>query len=196
MSDAEDYIRATIRTWVWSGFYDEQTVAEMFEEILVVETFDDIDKDNIDLTAILHDITAEFAAKAAAEKSWPAETDNDRLDKAFVSLDVSGICAVQNAGYTISDGYSDVSEAVVGRGPERYHSYVFYHGQDLERAIEGHGLMLAFGDLNDDPVKSVAVGKLVCAMLKSAGFTTEWDGTADTRINVPKFDWKRRYRDW
>jgi hypothetical protein len=185
MSDAEDYIRATIRTWVWSGFYDEDLIIEMLDDIL---------EDDVDVDAMRKSITDEFAKKAAAEKSWPRETDNDRLDRAFTSLDVSGICAVQNAGYTMSDGISDVSEAIADRGADRYHSYCFYHGQDLERAVEGHGLMLAFGDLNDDPLKGVAVGKLICAMLKSAGFVTEWDGTVDTRINIPKFDWKRRLR--
>jgi len=53
--------------------------------------------------------------------------------------------------------------------------------------------MLAFGDLNDDAAKTVSVGRAVCDAMTTAGFATEWDGTADNRINIPKVDWKRRY---
>ena len=184
MSDTETYIRTTIQTWVWSGFYDEDLVVEMLNDIL---------EDDVDINVMHEHISSEFARKAAAEKTWPRETDNDRLDNAFIALDAAGICTVQNAGYTMSDGYSDVGEAVADRGPKKYHGYCFYHGQDLERAVEGNGLMLAFGDLKDDSAKGITVGNAVCAALKTAGFATEWDGTIDNRINIPRFNWKRRY---
>ena len=184
MTKTEAYIRDAIKTWVWSGFHDEAAVNDMLEDIL---------EDGVDVEAMRRAISAEFEMKAEAEKSWPVETDCDRLDRAFMVLDADGVCAVQNAGYTMSDGYTDVTEAVHDRGLEKYRGYCFYHGQDLERAVRGEGLMIAFGDLDDDPAKGVVIGGAVCAALKQAGFTTEWDGTIDQRINVPKLDWKRRY---
>jgi hypothetical protein len=182
-TDTEDYIRNAIRLWVWSGYYDEDLVNEMLDDIL---------EDDVDESAMRAAIPAEFAKKTAAERSWPKETDCDRLDRVFARLDAEGICAVQNAGYTMSDGYSDVAEAVAERG-RTYHGYVFFHGQDVERAIDGHGLTLAFGNIDDDPAKTVAIGKAVSAALAAADFATDWDGTADTRIDLPRIDWKRRY---
>ena len=49
----------------------------------------------------------------------------------------------------MSDGLSDISEYLAENGRDGILGYCFYHGQDLERAIAGGGLMLAFGDLED-----------------------------------------------
>ncbi len=181
--DSETYIRGTIRIWVWSGYYDETLVNEMLDDIL---------EEDVDEAAMRAAITAEFGKKAAAERSWPKETDCDRLDRVFEKLDAAGICALQNAGYTMSDGYSEVAEAIASRG-RNYTGYVFFHGQDVERAVDGHGIMLAFGDVSDDTAKSIAVGRAIIAALAAASFETQWDGTADDRINIGRFDWKRRY---
>lgn len=184
MNDTEQYVLNTVKNWVWSGFYQAFEVHEMVEDILE----EDVDED-----AIHAAIDAEFDRKADEESTWPTITDCDRLDQAFIELDKSGICTVQNAGYTMSDGFSDVAEALADRGREKYRGFCFYHGQDLERAIEGHGLVLAFGDLNEVKEKMIQIGNDVKAQLEKAGFGVEWDGTADTRINIPKIDWKRRY---
>jgi hypothetical protein len=182
-AETEDYIRNAIRLWVWSGYYDADLCNEMLDDIM---------EDNVDEGAMRAAISAEFTKKAAAERSWPKETDCDRLDRAFERLDATGICAIQNAGYTMSEGYAEVAEAIASRG-RTYTGYVFFHGQDVERAVDGHGLTLAFGDVSDDTSKTVAVGKRVAAALAEAGFKTDWDGTADTRINIDHIDWKRRY---
>jgi len=116
MTDSEDYILNSIRIWVWSGYYDEHLVNEMLEDIL---------EDDVDPVAMRAAIADQFKRKAIAEKSWPATTDCDRIDQVFQRLDAAGICAVQNAGYTMSDGYADVTEAVAERG-RTYHGYVFF----------------------------------------------------------------------
>lgn len=135
----------------------------------------------------------EFARKRAAEATWPARTDCDRLDEVFERLDAAGICALQNAGNTMSDGHGDVDEAVNERGRAKYHGYCFFHAQDLARAVDGLGLMLAFGDLRDDNKKSALVGQRICDELKTAGFSVDWDGDIGQRINIPQIDWKRRF---
>ena len=182
--DTEAYVLQCIRYWVWSGYHDPDAVSEMLEDVL---------EEDVDAAAMRTAIAAEFRRKAAAEQSWPEKTDCDQLDEVFTTLDAQGICAVQNAGYTMSDGYEDVSQALDDRGADKYHGFCFFHGQDLERAIDGHGLMLAFGAVDDTTPKSLAVGKSVNAALNTAGFTTTWDGTVETRINIPVIDWKRRY---
>jgi hypothetical protein len=185
MSKTDDYMLNAIKVRVWSGFYDKDEVDEMLEDIL---------EDGVDPDATYDAVDAEFEKKAAAEESWPAETDCDRLDRVFEALEASGLVALQNAGYTMSDGRGDVSEALEARGADKYHGYCFYHGQDLERAVNGEGLMLAFADLKADPAKKKAVGDEICAALAQAGFKTEWNGDPETRVSVPKIDWKRRHK--
>src|SRR5579872_5985911 len=97
-------------------------------------------------------LNAAWAMQLAAQKNWPEETDCDRLDRVFDSLNQRGIVALQNAGYTQSDGYSEVREAYSGREDQaKIFGYCFYHEQDLDRAMEGEGLNLAFGPI--DPEK-------------------------------------------
>lgn len=183
-SEEERYIRGAIRYWVWSGFHDQASAEDMLQDIL---------EENVSEREMVKAIAEEFRSKAKAERLWPAHTDCDKLDAAFVALDAAGICAVQNAGYTMSDGVEDVAQALDDRGRDKYHGYCFFHGQDLERAIDGHGLMLAFGDLNDDPSKAAAVGRSICDALAAAGLPVEWQGDVGQRIDIPKIDWKRRY---
>lgn len=186
MDDANRYILDSIKHWVWSGFYSEDEVQERIDDILEEE--DEADED-----LVRGSVAREFAAKAAAEATWPDQTDCDRLDGAFTTLNNAGIIALANAGYTMSDGIGDVGEELHKRGHANVQGYCFYHEQDVERAIDGDGLTLAFGDLDDDKAQKVAVGKLVSQILTNAGFKVDWNGDSETRLRIPHFDWKRRY---
>jgi hypothetical protein len=183
MTDDEKYVRDAIHVWVWSGFYGEAETKEMMEEIL------DGDVDAVEMQRF---IASEFALKAVAERSWPKETDCDRLDRVFAALDAAGICSLQSAGYTMSDGHEDIGQKLDERGMKNFRGYCFYHGQDLDRAVNGQGLMLAFSDLKAEPVAKTKVGYEICALLEKEGFKTDWSGDPEKRINVPKIDWKRR----
>lgn len=189
MNEDESEITEVLRYWIWSGFYSEDEVQEMIDDLLEEEAEEGV---LVDEEELRDHISAEFERKMDAEADWPDVTDCDRLDAVFAALEDEGICAIQNAGYTLSDGLSDVAQALHERGTAHYYGYCFYHGQDLERAIDGEGLTIAFGDLDDNPVKMVRVGEAVVAALEEAGFETSWDGTADKRIDVTKIDWKRR----
>jgi hypothetical protein len=183
MSEDEEYVRDSIRVWIWSGFYDEAEVELMMEDIL---------EEGVDADEMQRYIAAEFAKKIAAEKSWPKETDCDRLDRVFAALEMSGICTLRNAGYTMSDGLSDIGEELDERGMKNFHGYCFYHGQDMERVVNGEGLLLAFGDLKDEAAGKTKVGREICAALEKAGFKAEWNGDPEHRIELPTIDWKRR----
>lgn len=184
MTDTEEYVIGCITKWVWSGFYGPVQVREMMDDIL---------EPDCDVRSLETFLESEFERKDAAEASWPSETDCDRLDRVFYRLHEEGVCALSNAGYTMSDGHSDVAEAVGEAPKEHYHGYCFYHEQDVERALDGYGVMIAFGDLADDEKRSSAVGHRIAEALSLAGFGVSWDGSAATRINIPSFDWKRRH---
>ena len=186
MSENELEITALIHFWLWSGYYTPTLATEMLEDQLS-EAWGDVDAPKM-----RRSLTDVYREKAEAEKHWPPETDCDRLDRAFTQLEMQGVCAVQNAGYTQSDGHAEVAHALQELGRDRFHGYCFFHGQDLERAIAGSGLLLAFGDLNDEAAKTVLVGQKIVAVLASfEGFTTNWDGKGTSRIDV-RIDWKRR----
>ena len=183
MNETDAYILNAIKDWVWSGFYSPDEVDEMIDDIL---------EDDADEAMLRSAVAPEFDKKAAAEASWPATTDCDRLDQAFEELNSRGVIALHNAGYTMSDGTSDVSEVLHERGRKGIKGYCFYHGQDVEGAVAGRGLVIAFGDLDDDKAKKTLVGRLVSDVLQEFGFAVEWNGDPETRLNIPALDWKRR----
>ena len=185
MSSLNEYINESLKKWVWSGFYSK---AELHNNLL--EILEDEDEEADDVTIELM-IDSELANKHAQELSWPTHTDCDRLDAAFLALNQSGICCLGNAGYTMSDGRSDVAE-IMASGEGVFREFCFYHQQDIERAIEGDGLMLAFGDADDSVNKSIAIAQDIIGALQKEGLETQWDGSADCRISLPKFLWQRR----
>lgn len=183
MNDATRYILDAIQNHVWSGFDCPADVDQLIDDLL------EGDADEAFLRAA---VSPEFARKQAAEATWPLTTDCDRLDAAFERLNTHGIIALQNTGYEMSDGLTEVAEALHRRGREGVQGYCFYHGQDLERAVAGEGLMLAFCSLDDDETHKLEVGQRVREVLEGGGFTVQWNGDSETRLNLPGLDWKRR----
>lgn len=149
----------------------------------------------LDRDAVAAAIDAAIAEVRSESERWPAVTDCDRLEAAFAAMRARGIVAIQNAGYTQSDGYDDVRDyADRAKKRDELIGYCFYHGQDLERAVDGTGLYLAFGPL--DPKQEQAagpiLGRLIVEELERAGLHPRWDGTFNQRIGIPKLDWKQR----
>ena len=184
MNDATRYILDAIQSRVWSGFDSPTDVHQVIDDLL------EGDADEAFLRAA---VGPEFARKLAAEATWPQITDCDRLDAAFEALNAADIVALQNTRYEMSDGLTEVAEALHARGSqEGAQGYCFYHGQDLEHAAKGEGLMLAFGSLDDDQTHKLEVGQRVRKILEDGGFTVQWNGEAGTRLSLPTLDWKRR----
>lgn len=180
-----------IRHYVWSGFYSSQDI----EEILCEEVFE---PGQINVDWVRTCIDHEFATKLEQEMEWPGKTDCDRLDEVFAALEELHIIALQNAGYTQSDGMEDVSAEWRTRGGEKsgIAGYCFYHGQDLERAVKGEALHLTFGDIGGDDEKGVGIGKVICWTLIEHGFGVVWDEDIKTRIQIRGIDWKRRTQEY
>jgi hypothetical protein len=181
-NETTQYILDSIHTWVWSGFYTAAEVDEMIDDIL---------EEDADESLIRAAVRPEFEKKYAAEMTWPNTTDFDRLDGVFDKLDKRGIVCLHNAGYTMSDGRDDASE-MIHRWPGKYWGYCFYHGQDVERAVAGTGVMLAFSDLENKDEQMLKVALTIKEELELAGFNIEWNGSLDRRIDIPMFDWKKR----
>jgi len=145
-----------------------------------------------EITAV---VSAEDSRYFSEVGSWPPETDCDRLAAVFTSLDSGGIVARENIGYTRSDLQDEMSELVAnllkaGRGVR---GWVGFHGQDVERAIDGGGLYLGFAPARDSSEAAwLDVGNAIVDAFKSAGFKVAWNGTSSERPHLAPVDWKRR----
>ena len=185
MSNVNAYIQSAITKWVWSGFYSLQKMQEMIGDLL---------EEGCDEATLRASVEEKLNEKHIAEKLWPDVTDCDKLDSAFYKLHELGICALSNTGYEMSDGYSYVAEAVSQAPEGHYHGYCFYHGQDVELAVDGEGLMLAFGDLNDRVEESVKVGNTVVTALRAVELNVTWNESFESRIELPTMNWQKRFR--
>jgi hypothetical protein len=171
------------------GDFDER---DRIIEIFCEEMHEPGELDEAEVTVA---VDAAFASLEKDKATWPSMTDCDKLDRVFAALNTRGIIALQNAGYTQSDGYDDVREIYDPRSDrDKMVGYCFYHGQDLERAVNGEGLYLAFGpmDAQNEETAGPRVGAMIVAELERMGFSAQWDGTFNQRIYVPAIDWKRR----
>jgi hypothetical protein len=129
----------------------------------------------------------------AAEATWTEPTVNDRITEAFADLEDRGIVALEDAGYTVSDGWEDAREAAEELDEAR--GAVFFHGQDVERGVRGEGLTLAFGAFSKgagSDEASIGIGREVVEVLAAHGIATTWKGTAQHRIEIPPFPWQKR----
>ena len=183
-AETEEEITVLVRT----AFYEKSRLIE----IVCEEMFKPGELDRSEVSAA---IDAALLKRSEEKKAWPEITDCDRLDTAFAALEKRGIIALHNAGYTQSDGHDDFCEAHA-RHPNKASivGYCFYHGQDVERAIHGGGLYLAFGpvDPNEEKQEGPKVGIIIREELERAGLHVDWDGTFEKRMSVPKFVWQRR----
>jgi hypothetical protein len=180
-----------ITTLVRSGFYPK----EILMEILCEEMYAPGELDSGEVSSALD---TEFQKLSAEQASWPDVTDCDRLDIVFAALNERGIVSLQNAGHMQDDGYDAVWEAYPDASDDEHTiGYCFYHGQDMEGAVRGSGLHLAFGpsEPSDEETKGHEVGQIIKQELERAGFHVEWDGTFEQRILIPRIDWKRRLSD-
>ena len=177
-----------IAAYVRSGFYDRERIMEVFCE----EMYGPGELDAEEVSAAIDE---EFAKWESEKRTWPSVTDCDRLDQAFAAMNERGVVALQNAGYTQSDGYEDFCQAYEDH-PDKSSviGYCFYHGQDLERAVAGGGLLLAFGpvDPKQEGTQGPEIGRIVREELERAGLKVQWDGTFSQRIFVPDLAWQRR----
>jgi hypothetical protein len=188
--ETRDHLLRAVSLAARSGFGTETEVIEDIEQ-RVEDELGDSDPE------LVRELQAEarrlLAAQHAEELTWTGPSTNDAIERAFEELNENGVVALENAGYTQSDGWSDANEAADDRDPPP-RGAVFYHGQDVERGVAGEGLYLTFGAYADGDEASLAIAREVCDTLASHGVKTSWDGSAKTRILIPPFVWRRRRR--
>jgi len=188
LQKALDEMRAYVHRDVTAGFRPEEEIRSSVVEILA---------DNYPATELrphAESITREVMQRHWQEQAtWPPETDCDRLDAAFADLERSGIVARQDFSCCGNCGSGEILDEMeeVGRQGKRVRGYTFYHMQDTESAVAGHGLYLAYGAVQEGEDAALAIAREIVATIQQHGLTVIWDGTWRTRIFV-QMDWKRR----
>lgn len=177
-----------IATLVRTGFYDKDRLRE-----IVCEEMYAPGELNSDVVSAV--IDSQLANIEAEKRTWPDVTDCDRLDAAYAAMNRRGIIAIQNAGYTQSDGYDSFREAYDSH-PHKSSviGYCFYHAQDVLHALHDKEMYVAFGPVNssNEETEGVVVGEIVREELERAGLEVEWDGTFASRLKLPNILWQRR----
>lgn len=188
--EVRDSLREQVEIAVRGGYLDDQEVLAFVQQ-------------RVEDEGLASDAAEEFLAYArrlleeqrVEEAGWSGSTTNDAIDRAFEELNRQGILALQNAGYSMSDGWAEVESAAAERY-EPVRGATFFHGQDVERGVLGMGVMLAFDSFESDPKPgdeaSLAIAREVRETLARHGVETEWNGSAKTRIHIPPFPWRKR----
>ena len=186
-------ITEALKLPIYSGFmsddelYSEclQTIEDMcidYEEAIPSEEFS---------RKLISDIIAQRNSSASSGNNFT------RLAKIFDELAADRVAALHNAGYTMDEGFDEV-DAILDFMKEHgipHNGYCFYHGQDLERAVDPdiNNLCLAFGTTDGDLEKTLQLGRKITELLKNNGFEVQWDGSADSRIMINDFHWDKIY---
>lgn len=179
-------IQECIRVWARIGFYDRDKILEIICEELY-------EPGELDRRQVSEALDAELTSLELEKQSWPTVTDCERLDRAFARLRVQGLIAMHNAGVTMSDGHTQFWEEIHDHpNPKEMLGYCFYHLQDIQHAIQGHGLHIAFRGNPDDEVHCEQIGSMILMALVKEGLQTTWSGSCDFRILLPDFKWQYR----
>jgi hypothetical protein len=191
VDDATATQRGLVSEWLWYGYCSFESINRWIDENHAAG-------DGFDLAWIKAFAVRALARKRAAEALWPQVTDVDRLHQAFASLHEQGVCAVHWAGNDMDEGLEAVIEALreayeAGVAEDHYWGVCYFHSQDMDRALDGHGLLLAFDAIGSEVAADMErVGRKVCEVLEQEGLKTRWNGRANSRIELPTLRWQRR----
>jgi hypothetical protein len=187
-SAAPESVADHIRSLVAAGYDDRQTVIDQVNDYVTDESDDDA------LIARVPEMVDQaISAQLIAQNSWPETTDCDLLDAAFAKLERSGIVARQNFACCQNCGFAEIGaeiEDVIETGIV-VRGMTFFHQQDTESAVAGHGVYLSYGAWQDQ-CDAALIAREVVATLNREGLKTKWDGTTAQRIEV-LLNWQRRF---
>ena len=189
LPNAEQKAIEYIQSYIRYGFYQSAEVEQI--------VFEDVFNGAIPRERLRELVKVEVERHQAEQRSWPAVTDCERLDRAFTALEAEGILAIHNAGVEPSDGITEVSERyrAAGGAASRVVGYCFYHRQDMEYALNHAELGLAFGDISGDRRRGVGIGERVRSALLAAGLQVTWSGSINDKLAIKGFRWQRRSKN-
>ena len=109
------------------------------------------------------------------------------LTSVFNRLNTAGIVALQKAGQTQEDGFSDCSAEFKRRGGAKsgLKGFCFYTLQDFDRMQSTNILPLSiWGDPDGAAEATERIGQIVVQEFEQSGYVVEWNGSASTRTLI------------
>lgn len=188
MTENEKYIYEAFMNSIKSGFSSLEDIIDETLELVEDEGWEN----EIPGDWIHENVTREYNKHIAKSGTWERPTHPDRLLAVFDKLRRQKIVALHNAGYTQQDALYDVKEVWEDLEDVDIHpiGYCYYHGQDIERALEDNVLCIGFyGKKENNDKEAIMIGNTIIGVLKDAGFTVSWNNTASKRIEIQDFNW-------
>jgi len=193
----DEDLRSELDVMVRGGYQSRDEILEAIAELAAGEG---ADLDDAELARTVDLVIAGLRVEA---RTWPQETDNNRLDQAFARLTAAGLIARQDFACCTSCAHAEIWDEVTD--PRDWRGYVWFHRQDMERAVVGDGLYLGFGGreersrlqrlfggrANGTREDSATIGHEIVQALAGAGLPAVWDGKVDHRILIEPFEWRR-----
>ncbi len=186
--EAREVISESLELGLRMGFYDDAAVLQR-----AVDSVED-DISESDARMIAHEMfPGILQAYFAAVRTWPAETDCDRMVRAFERLEESGIIALHHYSCCGTCGAAAVAKEMEEAHEEGrpVRGYTFYHQQDTESAASGSCIYLSYGAWKGGGRETEAIAREIISVLNDAGLSTDWNGSLNQRIEL-RVDWKRR----
>lgn len=141
-----------------------------------------------------------FDGLHAAEAGWPIPTDNDRLDRAFATLEAEGIHALQDWYQSQVPADEEMRHEIkfAKYADRSYRGFAFFHGGDTRRAMAGEGLRLTWGAVVKGNVGKARkeraaweIAQDIHRALWEQGLSPSWSQVVGDPITLP-FTWRRR----
>lgn len=185
-----DDVHSTVRAQVAAGFADGDAIIDT-----TLAIYEDEADPAVLLPYVERFVSEVISAHLDEQAHWPAVTDCDRLDTAFAELEQQGIVCRQNFSCCGTCGSAEIWDelATAEEAGLTVRGYAFYHIQDTESAVDGHGLYLNYGAIEDGEAAALQIAREVIATLERHGLRTTWNGRWSQRIGVT-LDWQRRRR--
>jgi hypothetical protein len=195
MTENEKYVYDGLMNSIKAGFSSLDDIIDETLEIVEDEGWET----EISGDWIREHVTREYNKHEEKSKMWQKPTDPDRLVDAFDKLRRQKIVALHNAGYTQEDALYDVKEVWEDLEDIDVHpvGYCYYHGQDIERAIEDNILCIGFyGKKEKNDKEAIMIGNTIVNVLKESGFEVNWNNTASKRIEIQDFEWHNAFTSY
>ena len=185
-------IEETIINNIKAGFLSDDEILEECTEDLEYDYPEDAGKLTEDvLSVVIKDYRTKFQNTGTQENFL-------KLKLAFENIDKHGIVTEHCAGDHLSDGFDDCNETadIRRKRGEDIIGYCFYTMYDIEHLTQGvtSVLYLAFGNYTGN-WDIVEIGKIIARELENAGFSIEWNNSADVRIAIKDMVWDKQYTE-
>ena len=191
--------RNDLKLWahihVRSGYEEIEEIEEILFEL--TEDFETSMSDRDRRIAVRDVLVGAVQTLVDEQESWPVLTDYDRLELAMDMLEDNGVVARANFTCCGNCGAAEIGTEIEDYETmgDKARGYVFFHQQDTESAVEGHGLYFSYGAAHSElDAAHIAIAQELFDVLQAVGLKPHWDGKIDHRVGVV-LDWKRRWTD-